>query len=176
VLRTARPVANHSEIAEANHETCKIGCTHACAVAGRHDGRIGGLRVGSTALALAGVVAPLSPLPAAEKKVIAAFFAGNTNANYANKITLTADKIVCRTSNVDITARSCELTFKGNKRTVKGREANEIFATLALAGVPSDGAAGSVFESLSKLSCTLDPKAIKEKAGGGADCSFEPGN
>jgi hypothetical protein len=131
---------------------------------------------GSTALALAGVVAPLSPLPAAEKKVIAAFFAGNTNANYANKITLTADKIVCRTSNVDITARSCELTFKGNKRTVKGREANEIFATLALAGVPSDGAAGSVFESLSKLSCTLDPKAIKEKAGGGADCSFEPGN
>ena len=91
---------------------------------------------GSTALALAGVVAPLSPLPAAEKKVIAAFFAGNTNVNYANKITLTADKIVCRTSNVDITARSCELTFKGNKRTVKGREANEIFATLALAGVP----------------------------------------
>jgi hypothetical protein len=131
---------------------------------------------GSTALALAGVVAPLSPLPAAEKKVIAAFFAGNTNVNYANKITLTADKIVCRTSNVDITARSCELTFKGNKRTVKGREANENFATLALAGVPPDGAAGSIFESLSKLSCTLDPKAIKDKAGGGADCSFEPGN
>ena len=48
--------------------------------------------------------------------------------------------------------------------------------TLALAGVPSDGAAGSIFESLSKLSCTLDPKAIKDKAGGGADCSFEPGN
>ena len=68
---------------------------------------------GSTALALAGVVAPLSPLPAAEKKVIAAFFAGNTKVNYASKITLTADKIVCRTSNVDITARSCELTFKG---------------------------------------------------------------
>jgi hypothetical protein len=130
---------------------------------------------GSTALALAGVVAPLSPLPAAEKKVIAAFFAGNTNVNYAYKITLTADKIVCRTSNVDITARSCELTFKGNKRTVKGREANEIFATLALAGVPSDGAAGSIFESLSKLSCTLDPKAIKDKAGAGADCTFDAG-
>ena len=131
---------------------------------------------GSTALALAGVVAPLSALPAAEKKVVAAFFAGNTNVSYARKITVTADKIVCRTSNVDITARSCELTFAGKTRTLKGREANEIFATEAMAGVPSDGAAGSIFESLSKLSCTLDPKALKDKAGAGADCSFEPGN
>ena len=107
---------------------------------------------------------------------MAAFFAGNTGVSYAKKITVTADKIVCRTSNVDITARSCELTFKGNTRTLKGREANEIFATEVMAGVPSDGAAGSIFESLSKLSCTLDPKALKDKAGAGADCSFEPGN
>jgi hypothetical protein len=131
---------------------------------------------GSAALALAGVVAPYSPLPAAEKKAVAAFFAGNTSVSYAKKITVTADKIVCRTSNVDITARSCELTFKGSTRTLKGREANEIFATEVMAGVPSDGAAGSIFESLSKLSCTLDPKALKDKAGAGADCSFEPGN
>ena len=131
---------------------------------------------GSTALALAGVVAPLSPLPVAEKKVIAAFFAGNTNVTYANKIIVTADKIVCRTSNVDITARSCELTFKTTKRNLTGREANEIYATLVMAGVPSDGAAGSIFEALSKLSCTLDPKVIKDNAGGGADCTFEPGN
>jgi hypothetical protein len=131
---------------------------------------------GSVALALAGVVAPYSPLPSAEKKAVAAFFAGNTNVSYAKKITVTADKIVCRTSNVDITARSCELTFKGSTRTLKGREANEIFATEVMAGVPSDGAAGSIFESLSKLSCTLDPKALKDKAGAGADCSFEPGS
>ena len=131
---------------------------------------------GSVALALAGVVAPYSPLPVAEKKAVAAFFAGNTGGSYAKKITVTADKIVCRTSNVDITARSCELTFKGNTRTLKGREANEIFATEVMAGVPSDGAAGSIFENLSKLSCTLDPKALKDKAGAGADCSFEPGN
>jgi hypothetical protein len=131
---------------------------------------------GSAALALAGVVAPYSPLPAAEKKAVAAFFAGNTGVSYARKITVIADKIVCRTSNVDITARSCELTFKGNTRTLKGREANEIFATEVMAGVPSDGAAGSIFESLSKLTCSLDPKALKDKAGAGADCSFEPGN
>ena len=45
-----------------------------------------------------------------------------------------------------------------------------------MAGVPPDAAAGSVFESLSKLNCTLDPGEIKQKAGGGASCSFETGN
>lgn len=131
---------------------------------------------GSVALALAGVVAPFSPLPAAEKKAVAAFFNGNSNVPYKKKITVTADKILCRASNVAITSRSCELTFGSHARTVKGREANEIFATEALAGVPSDGAAGTIFEGLTKLSCTLDPKVIKENAGGGADCTFEPGN
>ncbi|KJC58487.1 hypothetical protein UP10_24795 [Bradyrhizobium sp. LTSPM299] len=131
---------------------------------------------GSVALALAGVVAPFSPLPAAEKKAVAAFFAGNSNVPYTKKITVTADKILCRASNVAITSRSCELTFGSHTSTVKGRAANEIFATEALAGVPSDGAAGTIFEGLTKLSCTLDPKVIKENAGGGADCTFEPGN
>ena len=131
---------------------------------------------GSVALALAGVVAPYSPLPDAEKQAVAALFAGDGNVAYASKITVTADKIVCRASNVDITARSCELTFGSQTRTVKGREANEIFATEALAGVPGDGAAGTIFEALSKLSCTLDPKVISDKSGGGASCSFEPGN
>src|SRR3979490_233985 len=136
----------------------------------------GGSVSGQAALAMAGVVAPYSSLPAAEKKAGGAFFSGKTNVPYTKKIIVAADKIVCRTSNVDITARSCELTFKTVKRGLKGREANEIYATEIMAGVPSDGAAGSVFESLSKLSCTLDPNVIKKNAGGGADCSFEPGN
>lgn len=131
---------------------------------------------GSVALALAGVVAPYAPLPAKEKKAVAAFFNGDSNVPITSKITVTADKVVCRASNVDITSRSCALTFGGNTRTVTGREANAIFATEALAGVPPDGAAGTIYEALSKLSCTLDPKVIKDKAGGGADCSFEPGN
>jgi hypothetical protein len=131
---------------------------------------------GSVALALAGVIAPYASLPAADKRAFSTIFAGNTNVSYIGNITLTADKIVCRTSNVDITARFCELTFNHVKRTAKGREANEIFATLVMAGIASDGAAGSIFESLSNLVCTLDPKAIRERAGGGAECSFEPGN
>jgi hypothetical protein len=91
-------------------------------------------------------------------------------------ISITADQIVCRTSNVDIAARSCEMTFKTSKRSVKGAKANEIFATLATAGVTPEGAAGSNFESISKLNCTIDPTEIGQKSGGGANCSFETAN
>src|SRR6202012_5563888 len=128
---------------------------------------------GQAALALAGVVALYAPMPAANKKAVAALFKGDTNFPYLAKITVTADKIVCRTSNVDVTARSCEVTFKTSTKMLKGREANELYATEAMAGIAADGAAGSNFESLSKLSCTLDPKLLKQKAGGGAECSYE---
>ena len=129
---------------------------------------------GPAALALAGVVALYSPLLTAdEREAVSAFFVGQSGVRYAKKISVTADKIVCKVSNVDITARSCELTFKGAKQTITGRRASEIFATEAMAGVR---AAGSVFESLSKLTCTLDPAEIRQKAGGGANCSFDTGN
>ena len=127
---------------------------------------------GQAALALAGVVALYAPMPAANKKSVAALFKGDTNFPYTAKIMVMADKIVCRTSNVDVTARSCELTFKTSTKTLKGREANELYATEAMAGIAPDGAAGSNFESLSNLSCTLDPKVLKQKAGGGAECSY----
>ncbi len=132
---------------------------------------------GSAALALAGVVALYSPLLTAdEREAVSAFFVGQGGVRYAKKISVTADRIVCKVSNVDITARSCELTFRGAKQTVTGRRASEIFATEAMAGVPADGAAGSIVESLSKLNCTLDPAEIRQKAGGGATCTFEAGN
>lgn len=132
---------------------------------------------GSTALALAGVIAPLSPnLTGAERKAVAMLFAANAEIPYKKPIVVTVDRIVCRTGNVDITLRNCELTFGKKSRTVNGSTANEIFATEALAGIPPDGAAGSNFESLSKLSCTLDPNAIRRKDGSGADCTFQPGN
>jgi hypothetical protein len=83
--------------------------------------------------------------------------------------------VVCRVSNVDITSRSCELTFGSQKRTLTGREANELFATAVVAGIAPEGAAGSSIASVSKLKCTLDPNEIKQKAGGGAECSFETG-
>lgn len=132
---------------------------------------------GSTALALAGVIAPLSPLlSGAEKKAVAMLFAANADIPYKKPIMVTADKIVCRTGNLDITVRNCEVTFGKKVKTVNGSTANEIFATEALSGIPSDGAAGSNFESLGQLSCTIDPNAIRQKDGSGADCTFQPGN
>lgn len=132
---------------------------------------------GSAALALAGVIAPLSPLlSGAEKKAVAMLFAANADIPYKKPIVVTADRIVCRTSNVDITLRNCEVTFGNKVKTVNGSTANEIFATEALAGIPADGAAGSNFESLSKLSCAIDPNAIRHKDGSGADCTFQQGN
>jgi hypothetical protein len=126
---------------------------------------------GSTALAVAAVIAPYSPLLSAyEKRAIAGLFNGNARAG--KKLTVTAESIICRVGNVDITARSCELTFDKGSRSLKGREANEIFATLTAAGAVAEGAAGSMIQTVTKLSCTLDQNVIKDHAGGGADCSF----
>ena len=131
---------------------------------------------GSPAFALAAIVAAHSPLLSAEeKKAIAGFFSGK-DGGYNGKIDIGADKIVCRTSNVDITARSCELTFGNKTVSFTGREANELYSTEAMAGIASDGAAGSTFEGLARLKCTLDPQAIERKDGGGAECSYEAAN
>jgi hypothetical protein len=133
---------------------------------------------GPTALALAAVIAPHSPsVRAFDKRVIARLFRGNTSFGFTpnKKISGDADSVVCRVSNVDITSRSCELSFGSRKRTLTGREANELGATMAVAGVPAEGAAGSSIETISKLRCTIEPNEIMQKAGGGADCSFETG-
>jgi len=137
-----------------------------------------GSATGPTALALAAVIAQHSPaVRAFDKRVIARLFRGNTRFGFTpnTKISVDADSVVCRVSNVDITQRSCELTFGSRKRKLTGREANEVGATAAAAGVPSEGAAGSSIESISKLRCTIDPNEIMQKAGGGANCNFETG-
>jgi hypothetical protein len=130
---------------------------------------------GAAALALAGVVAANSPtLSAHDKRVIAELFDGNKSVTYPahQKISVKADAIVCRFSNVDITQRSCELTFGSQKRSLKGRAANELNATMIQAGVRSDGAAGTIYESFSALVCTIDPNEAKSGEGGGASCTY----
>lgn len=105
---------------------------------------------------IAAVVAQYSPLLSAyERKVIAGLFDGNAKAGAKGKLSVSAETVTCRISNVAITERSCQITFKKGKRSLKGREANEVFATFASAGVTAEGAAGSMIESVSKLSCTL---------------------
>jgi hypothetical protein len=133
---------------------------------------------GATALALAAVVADYSSvLSAQERRAVARLFNDDVNFGFPayQKISVKADAVVCRISNVDIAERSCELTFGKQRRTVKGRQANELDATAEAAGVASEGAAGTIFTSLSHLACTLDPHEIEQKAGGGASCTFDTG-
>jgi hypothetical protein len=132
---------------------------------------------GPTALAVAAVLAQYSPvLNPGERKVIAGLYDGNTRMSYPlKKLSVEADAVMCRTSNVAIADRSCEITFKKGKRTLKGHAANEVYATLASAGITAEGAAGSMIQNVSKLSCTLDLGEIKQNAGGGASCSWQTG-
>jgi hypothetical protein len=132
---------------------------------------------GNSALALAALAAEHSPtVKAGNRKVLEKFLNGQTNVSYLpnEKITVAAGAVSCRASNVDITQHSCDLTFGTKKVTTIGRKAHELYATLAEAGVPPDGAAGSVFEAVAHLDCTIDPAEVKQKAGGGAHCKFDP--
>jgi hypothetical protein len=131
---------------------------------------------GPAALALASVVAQHSPLLSTDDKgAMASLFGGDSGILRPIRKTLsvTADSVVCRVSNVDITARHCELSFDTSKLTLSGREANELGATLTAAGVPVEGAAGSMIEGVSKLVCMIELNEIRQMAGAGATCTFE---
>ena len=133
---------------------------------------------GPAGLALAAVVAEHSPvLSGKERRVIARLFNHRLNFSFPSnkKISVTADAVVCRMSDVDIAERSCTLTFGKDQRALKGRLANELNATVTSAGVTSEVAAGTIFTSFKNLACTIDPDTIKQKAGGGADCTFVTG-
>jgi hypothetical protein len=132
---------------------------------------------GNGALALAALIAEQSPqLTAMQKSAMARLLNGNVAPFPANAtIAVTADKAVCRASNVDIAAHSCALTFGSRTVNLKGRRAHELYATIGEVGVAPDGAAGSAFEALSHLNCTINPSEIAQKAGGGASCNFDPG-
>lgn len=133
---------------------------------------------GSGALALAALVGLQSPLltPSA-KKALSHMLGGDLSFPFPQNgtITVKAGSISCRASDVDISAHDCTLKFGGATRTLEGRAAHELYATLVENGVASDGAAGSVFEAVYHLSCTIKVGEVKERGGGGADCSFDAG-
>lgn len=132
---------------------------------------------GGGALALAALVGQHAPyLSLAQKAVLRKYLDGRANAKFPRSATFAvkADSVVCRASNVDITAHSCELTFGAKKVSLKGRLAHELYATLVENSVPSDGAAGSIFEATGALDCAIDPGAIADRAGGGATCTIAP--
>lgn len=133
---------------------------------------------GPFALALATLVSEHSPtLSVFDKRTLKKLFAGHTNVSYpaGKTITVSADKISCKTSDVDITVHTCDLTFGSRTFTNTGRPAHELYATLVENGVPGGAAAGSLYEALTGLTCTIDPNVVDQRAGGGATCAFTPG-
>lgn len=133
---------------------------------------------GSSALALATLVGDRSPLLTSNAKIeLNRLLAGRTGFPWPaqRKIEVNADSVVCRSSDVDITEHDCQLAFGKRTVTLNGRAAHELYATMIEAGVRSEGAAGSIYEGLSKLACTLDPHTIDQKGGGGANCTFTQG-
>lgn len=145
-----------------------------------NSGALAGSVDGNGALALAALVAENSPSVKTSGKILLEGLLNGRSSppgvytGYEKKITVTADGISCKTSNVDITVHQCDLTFGAKRVTTKGRRAHELYATLAEIGVAPDGAAGSIFEAVSNLDCTIDPNEVKQKAGGGAHCAFSP--
>ena len=130
---------------------------------------------GNSALALAALVSERSPLVAPpEKFLLQQYLSGRADAPHRRgaAIAVVADSVQCRASNVDITAHSCDLTFRGVHVRFDGRAAHELYATLAGAGVEPDGAAGSIYEAVTNLNCRITPDEVAARAGGGAQCRF----
>lgn len=132
---------------------------------------------GNGALALASLVGTVSPnVSATKRRVLSKLLDGHANFIFpaGHTISVAAKQVSCRASNVDIKSHSCELKFGPHTVTLRGRQAHEVFATLAEVGVPAEGAAGSIYEALSNLHCTIDPNEVKQNSGGGAHCHYTP--
>jgi hypothetical protein len=132
---------------------------------------------GHAALALGVIIGDDSPLlgGAAKIKLMRLLDDKKLEHGKHETIIVKADSVVCQAGDVDLAAFSCTLTFGKVTRTGTGRRANELFATLIEAGVPSDGAAGHVYEAVHALECKLDPNKLAGKDGSGADCTFQAG-
>lgn len=138
---------------------------------------LAGATNGPSAMALAAIVGENAPdLAPADKHLLAAFLGGRADALHAagKHVAVKADAIDCRASNVDVTERACTLSFGAKKVELRGRRAHELYATLVENGVAADGAAGTIHVALAALDCLVDADEVREKAGGGARCAFNP--
>jgi hypothetical protein len=130
---------------------------------------------GSGALALAALVGGDSPLLGDEdKSALAKLLDGDTTFDFpkGRTMTVTADKVTCHASNVDIAEHDCTLAFGKQDVTLKGRAAHELYATLLEVGVEENPGAGNIWVAVSKLDCAINVAEVQEKAGGGATCQY----
>lgn len=134
---------------------------------------------GSAALALACLLGEHAPqLSAADRYVLGHFMAGDTHFPLpatTHSITVTAEKVVCRSGNVDIAEHSCEITFGSHTSTLNGLRGQALLATLEENGVQGDGAAGTIYFAVAPVSCKVDSQQVQAEAGGGASCTYTAG-
>jgi hypothetical protein len=131
---------------------------------------------GAGALALAGIVAENTPqISVSERNNLASFLNGKSARFFPARKTIQvlADSIECKASNVAIVERSCLLKFGGKSRTITGRKAHELYATLVEVGVTPEGAAGSAYASAYGLDCAIQPAEVRQNSGGGATCRYD---
>jgi hypothetical protein len=150
----------------------------ATAAVGLIAGSASAASVGShTALALGAIVGGASPMVVLTDRAALAVLLDGKPIKTAKwrKVVVKSEAIVCRAGNVDITTFRCDLTFGAKKVSLQGRHAHELYATILEAGVPGEGAAGTIYAALQNLSCTIDPPTIEQNSGAGADCTFDPG-
>jgi hypothetical protein len=136
-----------------------------------------GAMTGNGALSFAALIGQHAPqLDQEQKGLLLNYLNGEAEAKFpeGGAFSVKADSVTCRISNVDITFHSCDLTFGATNVTIKGRVAHELYATLIENGVPGDGAAGSNYEAIGALDCTINPGEVASRGGGGAKCDFAP--
>jgi hypothetical protein len=131
---------------------------------------------GNGALALAAQIGAEDPsLSAQQKSVLASFLNSQTNVPLpagVRTITVKVDKISCRMGDVDIGLHDCTLTFGSQTITKSGTAGQMFLATMQENGVPSDGAAGTIFYNATAVTCTIDAAQVESHDGGGAKCTF----
>ena len=129
---------------------------------------------GHAALAIAALVGGYSPLLSApQRSLLAKVLNGNAGSVPGEApIQIQADSVVCHAGDVDISAFACDLKSGAWTVRLTGRRANELFASLASMGVATDGAAGTIYVSVSKLHCIVDLAKVAQRDGSGADCAY----
>jgi hypothetical protein len=129
---------------------------------------------GGAALSFAALIGKHAPtLSGMHKYILAKFLAGHTQFLSSNAaFSFNATEVHCRYGDVDLTEHACTLTFGSINVDLTGSESNNLLATMALAGVQGDGAAGTIHYDIKAITCTIKVGEIKSPDGGGAACTY----
>jgi hypothetical protein len=128
---------------------------------------------GGEALMVSGLVGEHAPTVSTANKVrLRRLMEGGMVSGSAFNVI--AAQVFCRASSVDIASHTCELTFGSRIIRIWGRDAHELMATLTVAGMNPEGAAGSTYLGAANLRCRVEPSVIADHSGGGAECNWDP--